>query len=153
SDLTVTYSQPVIDYLDGITLLQHRAGRGIDSIRSIGTVRGFSPVAWTDRIEDGTITLVQSDSFLSLVKLVLRGRVDAIYANVDVVAHLFSQQPEFVSEKTPLVFDQSLPHDRGSYRLATLDQESIILEFNEWMELNSELIEQLKAEYFGSSRP
>jgi len=150
SGIPIYYSDPVIGYIDGLNLLEHRAGKGSGGIRSIGIVRGFSPVAWKDQISQGEIELIQGDSFRGLVRLVLLGRIDALYANVDVVSYLMSDESDLADNGYAIVFDKSLPHDRGDYRLATRQHIALIDEFNQWMEDNPDQIEKLKIEFFGA---
>lgn len=148
SGIPIIYSDPVIDYIDGLNLLEHRVGESIENIRSIGIVRGFTPVSWSDRIAKGEIELVEGDSFVGLIRLVLRGRIDAIYANLDAVSYTLKEQ-QLADQMDSLVFDKSLPHDSGDYRLATLRHGEVIDDFNAWMIANAALMQTLKVEYFG----
>ncbi len=150
TDLGVIYSDRVVDYIDGASVLATNAGN--DDVKTLGIVRGFTPVAWQKKIDSGATTLIQTDSFHSLVLLALRGRVDAIYANSDVVQHLaWELLEEHDMQNASLIFDRTLPYDKGAYRLATRHYPKVIDEFNQWMLSNSEFIEQLKNSYFESS--
>ena len=144
--LGVVYSDQIVGYIDGASILSANAGN--DDIKTLGIVRGFTPVSWQDKIGSGEVTLIQTDSFYSLVLLALRGRVDAIYANSAVVQHLARELiDEFDLENTSLIFAQSLPYDKGAYRLATRHHPKMVEEFNQWMSLNTEFIDDLKNSY------
>ncbi|MCR6633208.1 MAG: hypothetical protein NVV74_25960 [Magnetospirillum sp.] len=51
----LVYSQPVIRYIDGVLVRPDSLGKGVDGIRALGTVSGFTPFAWMDRIRSGKV--------------------------------------------------------------------------------------------------
>jgi len=83
--LSITYSDPVVSYTDGASVLPERAGGERYGIKKLGIIRGFTPVSWAGSVSSGDVELVVADSFDSLILQALRGRVDAIYANTAVV--------------------------------------------------------------------
>ncbi len=151
--LAIVYSDPVVSYTDGTSVLPERAGRRISDIKKLGIIRGFTPISWADLISSGNVELVPTDSFPSLILQVLRGRVDAIYANTAVVEYQVSHLESRSGKPDQLVFDTGLPYDQGFYRLATLEHSKVVEQFNLWMSQNASLIDALKIEYFRSPQP
>ncbi|MTI05776.1 hypothetical protein E1180_09630 [Roseibium denhamense] len=45
----VTYSKPVVEYIDGVSVKPENVGKGMTSVKKLGTVRGFTPWAWSGR--------------------------------------------------------------------------------------------------------
>ena len=82
----VSYSEPVVRYIDGVSVLPENQGQGVDNIRMLGTLRGFTPVSWLPYLKSEQISLFENDSLEGLIKQALLGRIDGVYANVDVSA-------------------------------------------------------------------
>lgn len=141
---TVTYSDPVMAYIDGVNVLPDRKGRSVDSIRTLGLVRGFTAWDWQDRIKAGTVTLHESNSFTALLETTIVARNDGAYANVAVVHH---QLETVLNKPGALVFDPSLPHTRSHYHLSSIKHPQLVAEFNGWMAANAASIARLKAEF------
>ena len=144
ADAAVVYSDPVTNYVDGVSLRPERKGGGPKSIRTLGIIRGFTATAWTREIDAGHVTLVENDSFRGLVEQAIMGRVDGIFANIDVVQHLLTREL-----KTPgaLVFDPALPHTGSYYHLSTIKHPHVIADFNAWMRENAASINALKQKH------
>lgn len=140
----VTYSAPVVAYIDGVSVLPARVGQGPGAVAVLGMVRGFTAWDWLDRIASGTVRVQENNSFTALLDQALLARVDGVYANVAVVNHLL----ETVA-KTPggLVFDPGLPHTRSHYHLSSIRHPALIAEFDAWMAADPSLVARLKEEY------
>lgn len=138
---TVTYSDPVIDYIDGVVVKPENKGLGVDAIKRLGTIRGFTPWIWLDRIAAGTPVLTESTGFEPLLSLTLIGRVDGAYANIAVVRHVMA---ETLHRPGALVFDPALPHIRDHYYLSSIRRPDVIAEFNAWLAANSALVKGLQ---------
>ena len=72
------------------------------------------------------------------------GRVDGVYANVDVVKHLLASE---LDKPGALEFDEALPHTRSAYHLSTLKHPEVIEAFNAWMKDRAGLLERLKKKH------
>lgn len=141
---TVAYSSPVVAYVDGISVLPGRVGKGVDSFKVLGMVRGFTAWEWLDRIDAGTVKVQENNSFGALIEQTLRERVDGAYGNVAVVAWRLENQ---LKQPGALVFDPGLPHTRSSYRLSSIKHPNVIKEFDAWVAANADTVAKLKAEY------
>ena len=140
----VTYSDPVVKYIDGCMILRENVGKGVGSIKTLGTVRGFTPFDYLDRIKSGEVTLSENSSFAGLLRQVLRKRVDCAYINVAVARY---QLKTVVKKPGQLVFDPDLPHTRGAYTLSTIQYPRVIEEFNRFLADKAPQVKALKREY------
>ena len=139
----ISYSDPVVGYVDGVMVPIDRVGRGLESIKTLGAVAGFDPKGWEGRIADRSVALRESRGFDALMKMVANGRLDAVYGNAAVM--LVNAETSGLRDKVAL--DLSLPHNRGFYRLSTVKRPILIREVNSWMKRNEGWIQKLKAAY------
>ncbi|MBC7905287.1 MAG: transporter substrate-binding domain-containing protein [Rhodospirillaceae bacterium] len=137
----IVYSNPVINYIDGVLVRPNLAGSGVDAIRTLGTVSGFTPFAWLDRIKDGTVQVKENPRMELLLRQAAIGRFDGAYGSLAVANHILDNVL-----KTPgaLVFDPTLPHSRDSYRLSSRTHPQVVAEFNAWMAANAATVKAIK---------
>lgn len=140
----VVYSDPVLEYVDGVMVLPEQLKKGKASLKRLGVVRGFTPWDYLTDIEAKTIKVNENSSLDGLMNLVKTKRIDGVYFNV-VVARYFLENTKF--EDDLVVFDKDLPHTRSYYYLSTIKHPELIDQFNQFMKDNSALIENLKAKY------
>ncbi len=140
----IKYSQPVIAYIDGVSVLPVNLGRQVDEITLLGTVRGFSAYDWLDRIQSGHVLLTENSSTERLIQQALIGRIQGAYANIDVIQFILNHQ---LKQGNALVFDDSLPHTRSNYRLSSIKHPLIIAQFDRWMDKHQTLLNELKLKY------
>lgn len=138
---TVVYSGPVIAYVDGTLVPPDRVGRGPEGIGRLGTVQGFTPYAWMDRIKAKTVGLDENLNMDSLLRQTLVGHVDGAYVNVAVAAHRLAKA---LDKPDGLRFDHALPHVDDHYRLSSVKRPAIIAEFDAWMAANAALVKDIK---------
>lgn len=50
---SIAYSDPVAAYIDGTSVRPDRMGLGVDAVKALGTMGGFTPWAWLDRSNPG----------------------------------------------------------------------------------------------------
>ncbi len=140
--LTLHYSKPVVDYVDGVMVPAGTQGTGQDRIRTLGTVAGFTPFAWLPRIESGQVSLKENPRMDLLLRQVVMGRLDGAYVSVAVAHYLAAQSPQ---TKGTLAFDPSLPHSRDSYRLSSLTHPEMIERFDAWLAAHADWVDEVKA--------
>ncbi|HVI51269.1 MAG TPA: transporter substrate-binding domain-containing protein [Candidatus Sulfotelmatobacter sp.] len=140
---TVAYSDPVVNYIDGVLVLPENKGKPVDTIRTLGTVRGFTAFDWLDRLKSGATALEENPSFSGLMFQAMNKRIDGAYANVAVANNTL----DGMQKPGALIFDPGLPHTRSSYKLSTLKHPEIIADFNAWMKSKPELVAKLKADW------
>lgn len=137
----VTYSQPVIGYVDGVLVRPEHLGRGVEGVRTLGTVSGFTPFAWLDLIRDGRVQLKENPRMDLLLKQVALERLDGAYASVAVASY---QLDNMLGMPSALAFDPRLPHSRDYYRLSTVRHTKVIAEFDAWLAANAAQVKAIK---------
>jgi ABC-type amino acid transport substrate-binding protein len=140
----LSYSVSVVDYLDATIVPAAHADMAPQDIRTLGTVTGFTPYPWLDRIAEGSVTVAENADFRALVRQVLAGRVDAAYANIAVVNRVLDQE---FDQPGALVAAPALPRDAGAYRLSTIAHPELVASFDAWMTANAERVAALKARH------
>nr|WP_209262251.1 transporter substrate-binding domain-containing protein [Thiorhodococcus minor] len=133
----IRYSRPIVGYVDGTLVLPRHLGRPVNEIRALGTVVGFTPIAWQPRLRQGQVSLLENADFSALFHQVTNRRVDAVYANVAVAR---DQSMRLFGRPDALRFDPGLPSTQGSYRLSTLRHPEVIDRLNAWMQAESEVV-------------
>lgn len=140
----VAYSDPVVAYIDGVSVLPVNKNKGVDAIKTLGAVRGFTAWDWMDRIKAGAVELHENNSFDALLRTTIAGRNDGAYGSVAVVNY---QLDHVLREPGALVYDPTLPHTMSHYALSSIKHPEIIKRFNAWMSANADRIATLKAGY------
>lgn len=139
----VTYSEAVVEYIDGVSVAPDNVGKGMGSVKKLGTVRGFTPWAWLDEINGGSVELSELGALDGLIKQAVAGRIDAAYANVSVIQHQLGE----MGQSGSLKFDPDLKHTRDFYYLSTTTKPALIEDFNAWLAENTDKVAALKSEY------
>lgn len=142
--LNIHYSEPVATFVDGTSVLPAKAQSAPADIRRLGTMAGFTPWAWLDRIKAGSISLSENTQLDALVRQVLTGRVDGVYASVAVINY---QLDHVLKQPGALVFNPALPYSRDTYHLASMTRPEVIREFNDWMRKNRNRLAAMKQRY------
>lgn len=141
---SVHYSQPVVDYVDGVMVAPRRAGLGIDALRRLAVVDGWTPRGYEDRIAADQISLVSTGDLPRMVRQALLKDVDGAYYNVVVAAHYLNNVR---AKPGALVFDSGLPHSRGTFALSSIHHPALIRRFDQFLEQQRVEIAALKARY------
>lgn len=137
----VAYSAPIIGYVDGVLVRPENQGRGIEGIRTLGTVSGFTPFAWLDVLREGRVQIKENPRMDLLLKQVALERLDGAYASVAIANY---QLESTLGMPSALVFDPRLPHSRDYYRMSTLAHAQVIAEFNAWLAANGTQVKAIK---------
>lgn len=142
--LHITYSEPVMASVDGVFVLPGGKISKADDIRILGTVSGFTPWAWQERIKAGQVTVSENPGFEALIRQALAGRVDGAYANVAMVNY---QLDQVLRKPAALVFRVDLPNSRNDYHLSSLRHPEVVREFNQWLKQNRAAVAALKKKH------
>jgi polar amino acid transport system substrate-binding protein len=138
SGANVRYSQPVIYFIDGTLVLPERKGR--QKPETLGTISGFDPYVWLDRVKAGEVRLVENPKFSGLLRQALTGRIDAAYANIAVANY----QLGIMGQRGGLVYDPVLPYSAESYRLSSAGHSDLIDQFDRWLTERQGWVEAIK---------
>lgn len=139
---TLAYSAPVFAYIDGTMVRRDRVGQGTETVRTLGTVAGFTAFAWKNRVEAGVVELKENPGFEPLLRQVVAGRIDGAYVNVAVAYHMAAGLPGGQGE---LTYDPDLPHISDSYRLSSRVAPEIVAEFDTWLAANKAAVAAIVA--------
>jgi hypothetical protein len=134
----IVYSDNVVKYIDGTSTVDSSV-----TVKSLTTVRGFTPWDYLSDIESGKIKLSEQNDMSQLVKFVIAGRADAAYANIDIVRYTLNS----MNMDGKLIFREDLPHSEGYYHLSTISYPKLITEFNEWQAENVDRITDIKSKF------
>lgn len=142
--ITVYYSNPVVQYTDGVMVLSENKGKGLRYLKKLGTLRGFTPFDYLNLINSGQIQLRENSKFIPLLQQVLLKRIDGAYIEISVARYNLHEKL-----KTPdaLLFDPDLPHTTDYYYLSSIKHPYIIKKFNDFLHTEQDAVNRLKEKY------
>lgn len=140
----VVYSEPVVDYIDGVMVLPANKGKGAEALKTLGIIRGFTAWDYLDKIKAGQISLDESNDYEAMLKKAVKGRTDGAYSSVAVANYHVENT---LGQKGALVFDEGLPHTRGSYFLSSIKHPELVEAFSAWMAKNAAKVQEIKNKY------
>lgn len=138
---TILYSDPVFVTVDGVSVVPEKKEATPADIRTLGTMAGFTPWAWIDRIKANQVSLSENTHFDGLIRQALAGRVDGVYASVAVMNY---QLDHVLKKPGALTFNPRLPYSRDNYHLSTFKHGEVLREFNAWLKQNRASVEAMK---------
>jgi len=139
---TVIYSSPAVPYTDGVLVHKEKVGSSISSYKTLGMPTGFTPQEYNNLEADGSLKLRRHYEIDRLVKDVMLGKTQGLYANVIVAQYLVDKD-----YGSSLVYDPSLPHTDSHYHLSTIKHGDVIEQFNTFLKNNPGLIIKLRDKY------
>lgn len=140
----ISYSQSALHYIDGVMVPQNKLGESIP--KTLGIVRGFTPYALIDEINQGKIEVKEFSNTENLVSFFVKRKseVEGIYFNIAVAKHILKT---LGVEENILTYDPSIPHIESDYFLSSIKHTDIITQFDEFLEENSSFVQKLKEKY------
>lgn len=142
--LKLTFSQPVLYLIAGTFVLKKNKNMPREAIKRLGTIFGFFPTFWYDRVNNNTIELVENSSAYSLVKHLLYGNIDAINIEKNVIDYNLQLLNK---DQDAIVLNKKIKHERYAFHFSTILHPEIIQEFNLFLNENSQQIANLKNKY------
>ncbi len=143
-EFQIFYSNPVVQYIDGVMVLPERKGLPIEKLQTLGTIQGFTPWSYLGLIKSQKIALKEIDTMETLLQMTMDGRIDGAYVNVSVALYYLKKN---MKNTGAIVFDQDLPHEKDFYMLSSIKRPDIIKLFNEFLVDNRKMVDKLKLEY------
>lgn len=140
----ITYSDGVVEYIDGTVVRPENKGKGIGFLKKLGLVRGFTAWDYLGEIKSGKVQVVENNSFEGLLKQAMKDRISGAYVNVAVSNYVVNQ---VLKQKDALVFDPGLPHTKSSYQISTVKYPDVLKELNAYIRNNQADIKRLKNKY------
>ncbi len=143
--INIRYSKISIDnVIDGIMVLPKNKGRGLDKLKYVGTILGYTAPPYEDMFKSNKIIKHESVSFERLLNQVIYGRTDGAYLTVDSSIYLLN---EIIKNPGALVFDPDLPYEICQHFLATIKHNDVMEKFDVFLEKESDLISKLRKKY------
>ena len=142
--LPICYSQPMLEFTDGVIVRPENLGRGLDALKVLGTVLGFTAWGYLDLVDSGKIRLLENASFSGLLEQTIEGRVDGAYINRAVADYQLNnvlRQPE------ALVFDPGLPHVEDGYRISSTKHPDLIKRFDQFLLDEADRVRTIKSRH------
>ncbi len=140
----IVYSEPVVGFIDGVMVSPGRKGKGVDSLKRLGVVMGFTPWDYLGLIKSKKVKATENSSFTGLIKQCIVGRVDGIYMNPVVCNYQLSK---VLKKPNALVFDPGLPHTKSSYLFSTQKYPEVIKELNKFLVDRKQLVKSIKKKF------
>tara|TARA_R110000744_G_scaffold69265_2_gene140616 strand:+ start:731 stop:1507 length:777 start_codon:yes stop_codon:yes gene_type:complete len=143
-NLNLTYSEPVLHLTAGTYVLKKNSDMPRQKIKTLGTILGFFPTLWYDRLQNKTIELVEVSSPYSLIKHLLHGNVEAINIDKNIIDYNLKLLQE---EGDAIVLNKHINYERYAYHFSTIYHPKIIQEFNCFLSAHSQLVAEIKRKY------
>ena len=140
----ITYSDSTIEYIDGLMMLPANSAVNVNNLKSIGTLRGFTPWVYMDDISKGTLKVSETDTLKSLISMTESQRVQGAYINVVVARYYIKNE---LKKAGLLTFNADMPHARDHFVLSSIKHPEVVKEFNAFLKNNVSLVGKLKDKY------
>lgn len=137
----IAYSTPITVYIDGIMVRPENIGSGYERLKSIVTVRGFTPFPYMDDISKHSIKFDETTTLDAVINMVDNKRSYGAFLNVTVAEYFMK---ETMKKPGVLVYDEGLRAAKSDISVSTTLHPEIIEEFNQWLSANAEWFAKLK---------
>ncbi len=139
-----TFSQSTIKLVAGTTVLKSSLKKDATAFKSLGTLLGFHPTTWIDKIEQGEVELHEDRSTKILIKQLLEKHIDGIDLEPSVIRNYLTE----LGKSTEIaVIDKRYRYDVYDYHFSTIKYPEIIKEFDEFLSENKPLLEEMNKKY------
>lgn len=142
--VNITYSKGAVTVVEGMLVLPANKGRPLSALKTMATLRGFTPWPFIDAIKSGALRVNEANTADAALQLGLSGRADGVFLNTISADYLLNER---LKQPSALVLDESLPVERSEFSLATLSHPEVISQFNEFLTREKSTIDRLKAKY------
>jgi len=140
----IRYSSATVDYIDGVLVPPLQHGKGLEQLKRLAVVKGWTPQQYGAAIEAGQISQVDSDNLLTMIRSAVKKQADGVYYNVEVALYALNNSGKFINA---LQFDAGLPYNRGSFQLSTIQQAPLLKRFDQFLAEHKTEVQALKAKY------
>lgn len=142
-NLAKHYSAPVEMNLGTTMVLAQNRDMPLAKVRSVAIIHGFTPTKWLELESQYRYRLVEVADVDSALGLVLKGRVDAAVVEYHVAQH-YMQQHKLQDQ---LVVGSQLPYTQLAFLLSSFRDESLIQQFNLFLQKNAVEVDALRQKY------
>ena len=143
-DAAIVYSEPVVEYIDGVMVEPGNKGKSVDDVKKLGIVAGWTPWPYLGRKNDGMVEFLENSSYEGLLKQTMFGRNDGAYSNIAASQYYLKN---ILKKPEALAFDDTLPHVRSSRRLSSINHPELVEQFNAFLVEHASEVQALKEKY------
>lgn len=137
----IAYSTPITVYIDGVLVRPENKGRGYDLLKSIVSVRGFTPFPYMDDISKRSLKYDETTTLDAVINMVDSSRSGGAFLNVTVAEYFMREN---MKKPGLLVYDDGLRAAKSDISVSTALYPEVIKEFNQWLAANAEWVSKLK---------
>ena len=141
--LNITFSQSVVKLMAGSYVLKNNAQYEKNDIKKLATIFGFAMTLWSDEIKNKKLKLIEEHTPYSIVKHMLHGNVDATNIDANVIRHNL----KLLGKPQAIVLNMNIKHEVYSFHLSSIKHPNIIKQFDNFLQKNQKLLQQLKDRY------
>lgn len=141
--LDVIYSRGVVSSIGGSVVKQENILLERKEVKKLGTIAGFYPSLWIDKIKTGDVEMIENHNVVSVIKMATHDMVDVINLDYSVVHYHLKK----LGMEKELVLSKNLPYQEIMFHLSSIEHAEIINKFNIFLIENRHLIEQLKIKH------
>lgn len=141
--LSVHYSDSVVTAHEGLIVRRSQLSHTVDSLRSIGMVRGFTAHSYLPYLQTGQLKLVEAASLDGLLQDLAYGRIDGVYAEFQVARDRIKR----LKLEDKLATNPNLPLDKNEFSLSSIRHPDVVNAFNRFLRENQSLVHALKRRY------
>ncbi|GLR12950.1 hypothetical protein GCM10007907_17400 [Chitinimonas prasina] len=140
----ISYSTGAISVTEGLLVLPPNQGKSLATLKSIATLRGFTPWPYMAQIKSKAITVNEANTADAAIKMGISGRVDGVFLNTTSASYIMGEVL-----KTPgvLVLDDKLPKEKSEFSLSSIAHPEVIKQFNEFLIKEKDTVKKLKAKH------
>lgn len=142
--LNIIFSKPVLHLMAGAFVLKKNQSMVREDVKRLGTIFGFFPTLWNDRLKNNTFDLVELHSPYSLTKHLLHGNVDSTNIDKNVIDHNLKLLGHKVND---IVLNEQIKHESYAYHFSSIHYPNIIKEFDDFLSKNKLLVAGIKEKY------
>lgn len=139
----ISYSNGLLDFVDGVLVKPQRLGGRLETLRSLGTMRGFDVGPYYERVTSNSLRLAPADDLGELLQQGVSGQTDGVYLNVAIASARLKE----MGRPRALVYDPDLPHNVSSYLVSSVKRPDLVRQFNAFLLRDKGAIAALKHKY------
>lgn len=140
----ITYSSSIEDVYEGVLVRAEHLNAGVEHLKVLGTLRGFTPVPYLAQIENGSMSISENSRLDGVLRQLDAGRVDGAYVNINVAERMSTQ---LFGTPPKLVFDHALPYVKTPFSLSTMKHPDMIANLNTFMVRQRKLVNELRVKH------
>lgn len=142
-NLSITYSDDIIQLIAGTLVLAKNTIKNVSTYKNIGTVTGFHPSLWLEKIAQDEIVLFEDPSPRILVQYLVKGLVDGLVIDLAVA----NNELKNLNMKEQVIYSPHVPQQVFAYKLSTVKHPEILQQFNQWQVQKRGFIRGLKEQF------